>query len=93
VNFAQAMDDGTFVIRTYERGVEGETLACGTGSVATALVAAQKGLAKSPVTLLTRGGEFLKIHFEQVDKGFRDVFLEGDAKMVYEGLLWAEATR
>jgi len=56
VNFVQKIDDGGFAIRTYERGVEDETLACGTGSVATALVAASKGMTVSPTLLHTRGG-------------------------------------
>lgn len=55
VNFVQALEDGTFAIRTYERGVEDETLACGTGSVASALIASRKGMATSPCTLRTRG--------------------------------------
>jgi diaminopimelate epimerase len=92
VNFVQSMTDGTLAIRTYERGVEDETLACGTGSVASALIAARKGLAESPVTLLTRGGEFLNVYFRQVGEEFRDVFLEGDARVIYEGTLWPEAT-
>jgi diaminopimelate epimerase len=91
VNFVQPMADGRFAVRTYERGVEDETLACGTGSVACALVAAQKGAAVSPVTLLTRGGESLNIYFEPVGLGFQNVFLEGDTRVVYEGALWEEA--
>ncbi len=90
-NFVQILDDGTFAIRTYERGVEDETLACGTGSVAAALVAAEKGLIDSPGILHTRGGELLKIHFERDGQGFRDVFLEGDARVIYEGRLHGEA--
>jgi diaminopimelate epimerase len=92
VNFVQALDDGSMSIRTYERGVEDETLACGTGSVAAALVAAEKGLVRSPGVLRTRGGECLNIHFEKNDDGFSGVFLEGDARLVYEGKLHQEAT-
>jgi diaminopimelate epimerase len=91
VNFVEQLDDGTFAIRTYERGVEEETLACGTGSVATALIAATKGLAASPTVLHTRGGEALKVYFERSGDDFRSVFLEGDARVIYEGRLWNEA--
>ncbi len=91
VNFVQPLDDGAFAIRTYERGVEDETLACGTGSVAAALIASIKGIAESPVTLHTRGNEILKIHFEKDNSIFRNVFLEGDTKVIYEGSLWKEA--
>jgi diaminopimelate epimerase len=91
VNFAQQLDDGTFAIRTYERGVEEETLACGTGSVATALIAAKKGIAASPAVLHTRGGEALKVYFERSGDDFRSVFLEGDARVIYEGRLCNEA--
>ncbi len=92
VNFLQPLPGGTFAIRTYERGVEDETLACGTGSVAAALIASAKGMATSPVALQTRGGEWLKIHFEKDGGRFRDVFLEGETRVVYEGMLWDEAT-
>ena len=92
VNFLQHRDDGILAIRTYERGVEDETLACGTGSVAAALVAAESGLIQSPGVLQTWGGESLKIHFEKKENGFSNVYLEGDAKVIYEGKLYGEAT-
>jgi diaminopimelate epimerase len=91
VNFVKQLGDGTFAIRTYERGVEEETLACGTGSVATALIAATRGMTASPAVLHTRGGEALKVYFERSGDDFRSVFLEGDARVVYEGRLWNEA--
>lgn len=91
VNFVTRSDQGIFLIRTYERGVEDETLACGTGSVAVALIAAQKGLAESPVSVRTRGGEILTIHFKTSGFEFVDVFLEGDARVIYQGRLWNEA--
>ncbi|MDY6838980.1 MAG: diaminopimelate epimerase [Thermodesulfobacteriota bacterium] len=90
-NFVQSLDDGTLAIRTYERGVEDETLACGTGSAASALIAASKGMVTSPGDLHTRGGELLRIYFEKKGHGFGHVFLEGDAKVIYEGRLWKEA--
>ncbi len=92
VNFVQALEDGALAIRTYERGVEDETLACGTGSVAAALIASAKGMVTSPAALNTRGGECLKIYFDKQGHGFHDVFLEGDARVIYEGKLWKEAT-
>jgi diaminopimelate epimerase len=92
VNFVKQLDDGTFAIRTYERGVEDETLACGTGSVGTALVAATQGMTTSPAVLHTRGGETLNIYFEQSGDSFHNVFLEGDARVIYEGKLSKEAT-
>jgi diaminopimelate epimerase len=78
-------------IRTYERGVEDETLACGTGVVATALVAAFKGLVKSPVSVKTRGGEVLTVFFEIEGKQVRKVFFEGEVHIVYEAEMWEEA--
>ena len=92
VNFVQPLDDGGFSIRTYERGVEDETLACGTGSVAAALIAAAKGMATSPAALHTKGGELLKVYFDRQGDDFHGVFLEGDARVIYEGQLWKEAT-
>ena len=84
-------------IRTYERGVEAETLACGTGSIAAALLAAAKNFVASPVEVLTRSGETLVIHFEKISQeggiNFSAVYLEGDAKVVYDAELWDETLR
>jgi len=90
-NFVQPIDRGHLIVRTYERGVEDETLACGTGAVASALIAAAKGLAHSPVDIQTSGGEILKIYFQFKGDRFDRVFLEGDTRVVYEGYLWEEA--
>lgn len=96
VNFTVVRDLHHMTIRTYERGVEAETLACGTGSIAAALAAAARGRVASPVEILTRSGETLTIHFEDRDRGASpstQVFLEGDAKVVYEAQLWEETLR
>jgi diaminopimelate epimerase len=90
-NFIELRDAHTIHIRTYERGVEDETLACGTGAVASALIGASKGLASSPISVHPRGGEVLTVYFERKGSGFTNVFLEGDARVVYEGQLWEEA--
>ena len=73
-------------VRTYERGVEDETQACGTGSTASALAAILKFNVKSPIEVLTRGGEILKVSFT-FDKAGQPLkaFLEGGAHVVYEG--------
>ena len=88
VNFVRLGTDGLSV-RTYERGVEGETMACGTGAVAAALIAVTIGKAQSPVRVTTTGGDELVIHLEGHDQGA--VYLEGPAKFIYDGLLLAEA--
>jgi len=85
VNFVSIRNDATIAIRTYERGVEDETLACGTGSVASALITSEKRGIKSPVSVLTQGGEALSVHFTKEDQKLKDVFLEGTATVVYEG--------
>lgn len=90
-DFVQVVDRWHIKVRTYERGVEDETLACGTGAVASALIAGKMGLADSPVEVQTSGGEILKIHFQPQEEGFGLVFLEGDTRLVYEGELWEEA--
>ncbi|MEJ5359409.1 MAG: diaminopimelate epimerase [Desulfobacterales bacterium] len=82
---------GRIAIRTYERGVEGETLACGTGAVAGALVAAKTLGLRSPVEALTRGGERLRVFFEEAGGGFRNVSLEGEARLIYRGVMTPEA--
>jgi len=93
VNFVAPLPSGGLAIRTYERGVEDETLACGTGSVAAALITALRHGAASPVAVLTRSGETLAVHFTAEGDRFSDVYLEGDARVVYAGELWADAWR
>ena len=80
-------------IRTYERGVEGETLACGTGSVAAALLAFEHGLVKSPTEVVTRAGESLTIYYKKEGPAFKEVFLEGGAVIVYKGVLESDFLR
>jgi len=76
---------GGLDLRTYERGVEGETPACGTGAVAAAVVARALGAAASPVRVRVRGGETLKVSFEEAPGGVRGVWLEGPARIVFRG--------
>ncbi len=85
VNFVQVCDARTLEIRTYERGVEDETLACGTGSVAATLLAMALGKVTPPVLLHTRGQIALTVGCKQTDGTFSDVFLEGDARLIYKG--------
>ena len=92
-NFVAAADDGELFIRTYERGVEDETLACGTGNVAAALILACQGDVDSPVTLTTRSGSRLTVHFDRQGDRFSNVYLQGDARVIYRGELWEEAWR
>lgn len=91
VNFITIKDESNIYIRTYERGVEGETLACGTGSIASAIIAGAMGKVKPPVTVNTWGGYPLKIYFELTQDGAKNVFLEGDARIIYKGYLTEEA--
>ena len=91
VNFIGMLPDKTFAIRTYERGVEDETLACGTGSVACALFVAQKFGLLSPVRIMTRSGGCLCIYFTFRQGIFSDVSLEGDARVIYRAELDEEA--
>jgi len=88
VNFIQVLGKHKLRIRTYERGVEGETLACGTGSVAAALVAGSLRMVSSPVQVTTRSGEKLTITFEGDAEGFGQIFLEGEAAVICEGNLF-----
>lgn len=91
VNFVELLDDNTIYVRTYERGVENETLSCGTGVTAAALAASLKNYA-SPVKIRTRGGD-LSVEFKSsAPPGstgqagtFDEIYLIGPAKMVFEG--------
>lgn len=86
VNFMCRAADG-IAIRTYERGVEGETLACGTGAAGCAVTSAVALQLTSPVQVQTASGDILRIAFQLTDDGVRDLWLEGPARMVYTGVL------
>jgi diaminopimelate epimerase len=82
---------GGIAIRTYERGVEGETLACGTGAAAGALIAAERFHLPSPVRVLTRSGDCLEVFFQHRDGRFHEVHQEGEARFIYSGVVSLEA--
>ena len=88
VNFVQVVGPRALKVRTYERGVEGETMACGTGSVAAALIAGKLDLVSSPVTVMTKSGEKLVVSFERTGDGFDNLRLEGGAEIICEGNLY-----
>lgn len=89
VNFVAVKDRSTVRMRTYERGVEAETLSCGTGATASAILTALWGLAEPPVTVLTTGGTPLVVDFtpgaEETPPS--DPSLTGRARIVYEGIV------
>ncbi len=74
-----------FRIRTYERGVEDETLACGTGCIASAILLQRRQLAASPVTLTVQGGTDLTVHLTPTPTGAKDIHLQGEARIVCRG--------
>lgn len=86
-NFVQAGPGNVLRVRTYERGVEDETLACGTGMVACALVMAKAGKVTLPVTVIPASGDRLEVNAIVQNDGFRDVTLTGPAVRVFQGTL------
>ncbi len=87
VNFVQVAGPNRIRVRTFERGVEGETLACGTGVTAAAIIASQVQGFKSPVQVQVQGGDQLEVSFALNLDGFKDVCLTGPAEFVFEGRL------
>lgn len=91
VDFVQILDAQTLRMRTYERGVEDETLACGTGAVASALSAHFLKRVRPPVGVITQSERILTIHFDDDEGGNGPVSLEGDAQRIYEGHILPDA--
>jgi diaminopimelate epimerase len=86
-NFASVDEDKTVHIRTYERGVEKETLACGTGATACALAAAQIYGLPAPIQVKVRSGDVLKVDFRKNGNDFCDVRLIGPAEPIFSGTI------
>ena len=84
VNFIK-ISDNKIHIRTYERGVEDETLACGTGAVAAAIIGSKKFDLKPPVSLITKGGDELVVKFDRAELEYKNVSLTGPVKEIYKG--------
>ena len=95
VNFVNILDNNTIAIRTYERGVEAETLACGTGATASGLISGLIKNIQTPVEVQTRSGKILKIYFQiknaQSSEPIDIVFLEGDSMLSFVGTMIDEA--
>jgi diaminopimelate epimerase len=85
VNFAEQISNNQFKVRTYERGVEDETLACGTGVTAVAIAAHKTNKTSSNIIQLEVEGGNLEVSFEIIGTGYKNVFLKGPATFVFEG--------
>jgi diaminopimelate epimerase len=84
VNFVSVRDRHSIAVRTYERGVEGETLSCGSGVVSSTAVSALLDRVESPVSILTRSGIELRVEFTRADGTLQGVRLSGDARVIYQ---------
>ena len=87
VNFAENLGDNTIRVRTFERGVEGETLACGTGVTAVAISAYKEGILNGNTVKLNVEGGKLEVSFEETENGFENIFLKGPAEFVFSGTI------
>ena len=87
VNFIEKRGPNQIAIRTYERGVEDETLACGTGVVASALIFAATEKVNEPIGVIVRSGAELEVNFQRTGEKFSDVTLAGPAEFVFEGTI------
>ncbi len=82
VDWVEIVKNGYIKIRTYERGVEGETLSCGTGAVASAIITSLTYRMPSPINVITKSKEILKVYFE---KNFEKIYLEGKTFYTFKG--------
>jgi diaminopimelate epimerase len=83
-------DDRSIEVRTYERGVEAETLSCGSGVVASAVTSALFGRVKPPVSVLVRSGTTYEVSFDVVPGGVDNVRLKGDARLIFKSSITPE---
>ncbi len=100
VDFVEVLNNNSIKVRTYERGVEDETLACGTGAAASALIfstlyspvlsEAEGLLSTYKINVFTKSSEILKVYFNKIGSGFEDIWLEGKVKIVYKGNYYCE---
>lgn len=90
VDFIRVLDKTSIKLRTYERGVEDETLACGTGAAASAIIAGCKFnlLDRNMLKVFTKGGELLKVYFDRTNNIFKNVWLEGKVRIAYKGVYY-----
>lgn len=86
VNFVSIIDSSSLAIRTYERGVEDETLACGTGAAAAAIIVAAHKHLSTPLEVITRGGSSLRYHFKLENRQAKNIVMRGEAKRCFQGL-------
>ena len=91
VNVVSVQGKNRLRMRTYERGVEAETLACGTGAVASAVVSASRGLVTSPVEIIASSGMPLVASFDLGENGARTVTLRGQTRIVMTGSIGPDA--
>lgn len=87
INFVKKIDDTTFRLRTYERGVEDETLACGTGATAVAIAMNATGQTNATAINVNVEGGKLVVSFDKGENGFTNVFLKGPAEFVFKGTI------
>ncbi len=87
VNFVEHVGDNTFFVRTYERGVESETLSCGTGVTAAAIAMHLSGKTSGNKIRLNTLGGFLEVHFNKNESIYTDIWLCGPSEFIFEGIL------
>jgi len=93
INFVEQLGNATFAVRTYERGVEAETLSCGTGVTAVALGMHHLGKTKKDtITLKTLGG-ILEVGFKAIESGYTSITLKGPVNQVFKGAINIETSR